>query len=526
MNEALYYLLVGSGFILIYLGYYGLRFRSVRGALPFALLMLAMAIHTLGYAFELEAASLAQMYFWVKLQYIGIVFYPLLIFRMLMRSLDDKGLYLVNRWGGSILLSVLSFLSLIGVWFYPRTSAYYIDVSAHTRNGFVHLAFNYGPLYYLQGMVLACVVVGGFLLVVNKRSTSVGANRRRMTWLAIGFLMPLLALPIHLLFRERLGADFWPLVFMPMGLMVFIALRRFDVQFLSHLTHEMLLSAIDDMVVVVDDQGVIVLMNNAAKRPGSPMTAVREGDTLDQLPIFSGLARGFMGQVDWQGRHYAVQVLEIPQGFGDLYIGRDETDSYTAKQQLLALSRTDPLTQLFNRRYMDEYLEDHQEGVIVLLDIDYFKQINDKHGHLVGDYVLLALAEALRRAFPDSLKVRYGGEEFALIFEPMALEGLCLRLEGLMRSLEGALSGYLIAKQAMDDDACALLDAVELTLSIGISHYGQQFSEGFMSADQALYASKEKGRNCIHIYTGNEILRYQGWRAPGHEYPKRPMQIG
>ncbi|MDP2266093.1 MAG: diguanylate cyclase [Thiobacillus sp.] len=162
------------------------------------------------------------------------------------------------------------------------------------------------------------------------------------------------------------------------------------------------------------------------------------------------------------------------------------------REQLEHLSLTDPLTGLPNRRAFETrfpqalgFAERGHRIALVLLDIDYFKRINDSHGHGVGDQVLLALAQTLttltRRA---DLSARLAGDEFAILLTDLDAAGVALWYQRLIDHFSGEL------------------DALGLNLQTGISA-GQTWLDGvtrdsmnqaLARADRALYQAKERGR--------------------------------
>lgn len=154
----------------------------------------------------------------------------------------------------------------------------------------------------------------------------------------------------------------------------------------------------------------------------------------------------------------------------------------------------DPLTTLFNRRYLDETLEREisraiREGypvAILMIDIDHFKRLNDTYGHLAGDEVLKALANQLRAsARHEDIFCRFGGEEFAIVLPRMPLEVAFTRAE---------------AWRGIFADTCIRFGEFELraTLSAGIAAFpdhGRARDALIDAADHALYRAKELGRN-------------------------------
>jgi diguanylate cyclase len=187
-------------------------------------------------------------------------------------------------------------------------------------------------------------------------------------------------------------------------------------------------------------------------------------------------------------------------------------------------ARTDSLTQLANRRAFNEQLQQtlddarqRQETVsLLLIDVDRFKQINDKHGHQVGDIVLQQVAETLVTALPDAqLIARYGGEEFAAILPRMTLS-----------QAEAAAEAARTAVESLTIDLGD--QQLKLTISGGVVEtLPDDDIDGFLRrADTALYASKEAGRNCTHKHDGRVIQRIgqppENEAAPRTSPPPRP----
>jgi diguanylate cyclase (GGDEF)-like protein len=165
------------------------------------------------------------------------------------------------------------------------------------------------------------------------------------------------------------------------------------------------------------------------------------------------------------------------------------------RSDLRHLSIHDPLTGLFNRRYMEETLEieirragrtEYPIGVI-MLDIDHFKTFNDRFGHAAGDEVLRALGTLMRTHLrAGDIACRYGGEEFVLILTEASKETAAQRAEDIRQRVKGLEVSYL-------DMALG-----PLTVSLGVAihpAHGRTRAEILAAADAALYKAKEGGRN-------------------------------
>lgn len=157
-------------------------------------------------------------------------------------------------------------------------------------------------------------------------------------------------------------------------------------------------------------------------------------------------------------------------------------------------ARTDSLTGLLNRRALDEELrrclaDFHRRGrsaALMMLDVDHFKQFNDKHGHMAGDQALVHVAETLRTNSRDTdIIARFGGEEFAVVFTAATAAGVRDRAEELRSA---------IGRRAVILDGCEL----RITACAGLADVGpeENITEWLKRADSGLYAAKAAGRDC------------------------------
>jgi len=161
-------------------------------------------------------------------------------------------------------------------------------------------------------------------------------------------------------------------------------------------------------------------------------------------------------------------------------------------------SSEDALTGIYNRRYLNRQLEmefrrayrEQTTLALIMLDIDYFKPINDQHGHLVGDQVLRALALLLQRLLkrPCDVVCRYGGEEFAILLPATDWEGAMK----LAKKISLDVADYNFKTDAGDL-------TITVSLGVAVAHPEQYaLAEQLLgAADQALYSAKSAGRNQV-----------------------------
>ncbi len=178
-------------------------------------------------------------------------------------------------------------------------------------------------------------------------------------------------------------------------------------------------------------------------------------------------------------------------------LGHVVADWREREHVLHVLSTTDELTRLSNRRHfmqalakrLEETQRDGRPLSVVLVDVDHFKRINDTHGHLVGDQVLVAVAEALRQeARASDVVARFGGEEFALLMADT--------------SAEQAHAAAELCRERIAQQHCILEGTrIQVTVSLGVAsapHPEVTRVEHLLRlADEALYRAKAEGRNRV-----------------------------
>jgi diguanylate cyclase (GGDEF)-like protein len=179
-------------------------------------------------------------------------------------------------------------------------------------------------------------------------------------------------------------------------------------------------------------------------------------------------------------------------------------------QGLLDYSERDTLTGLLNRKTFDEsflkalteiskgshtthaaddrrHVPEHPHYVIGVIDIDHFKSVNDRFGHLIGDEVLLLLSRLMRSSFRfHDLLYRFGGEEFVV----------------LMRCDEAGHAGLAFERLSRNTESYAFPQVGRITISVGFTDIraGDTPAAAFERADKAIYHAKSSGRNQVHNY--------------------------
>ena len=186
--------------------------------------------------------------------------------------------------------------------------------------------------------------------------------------------------------------------------------------------------------------------------------------------------------------HICLLIYDVTE------VATTEGELQRTNQELARMSQIDGLTTLYNRITWEGFLEQEfkrcrrygRESALVMFDIDHFKRINDTYGHQAGDEAIRRLAATLRRQIRETdLAGRYGGEEFAVILTDTPIENgriFCERLRSEVERITIEWEGHTI----------------RYTISLGVAPLMPEHTtvlEWLKSADEALYRSKETGRN-------------------------------
>ena len=169
-------------------------------------------------------------------------------------------------------------------------------------------------------------------------------------------------------------------------------------------------------------------------------------------------------------------------------------DHYIDNKKLHRMSFHDPLTQVFNRNKLDDLMDISRELSyisksisIMIVDIDYFKKVNDTYGHDKGDLVLQFIADHIKHSLRmQDIIIRWGGEEFVAILPDCTQDQASAAAERMRKGIADS-----------DNGIC------KVTVSVGVARYdGGDCTETIKKADEALYRAKSEGRNRVIHYEG------------------------
>ena len=259
-------------------------------------------------------------------------------------------------------------------------------------------------------------------------------------------------------------------------------------------------AALGESNKAIDQRQVIEFMQNFAN-----WTKEFAGDFSSYQAKLSSLSQHARAKTGVGTKEEVNSLLrEIMEANDSLQARLESTESKLESQtrelsEYLTEARTDSLTGLPNRRAFDQFVNDYyskwmKENAVFsigLLDIDFFKSVNDTYGHPAGDAVLIEISLRLKEFAGDSFKVgRYGGEEFAILL-PFSVKAAAEKLEQLRRAIAGR-------------NFKAEEFSLRITTSIGVAQMqtDERLSNVYRRSDEALYTAKLNGRNRIYFHNG------------------------
>jgi len=250
--------------------------------------------------------------------------------------------------------------------------------------------------------------------------------------------------------------------------------------------------------------GPVRALSSAARRiaDGKIDVVIEETSSDDEIGL---LTRSF-NQMLSRLRRNRVELEEsrVKIEEANTRLRRQNDELQRMNETLEQLSITDGLTRLYNHRFFQEQLtreiarveREGTELILALIDIDNFKQLNDRYGHASGDVVLCGVASTMKKVVRESdLLARYGGEEFALLPHKADLDGAI----SLAEKLRFAISA---TDTQIDHEGEKV--STRVTVSIGIARYRGDRKVFFNDADRALYQAKASGKDCVVVHSGED----------------------
>ncbi|WP_404456474.1 histidine kinase N-terminal 7TM domain-containing protein [Oceanobacillus kapialis] len=515
MNSALtayITLICTSGVFNMYLCFrvFARRRRYTGVATYFVLYTIVITIYCFTAAFSLMATNLEEIKFWTIMQYTAMPLSSPLGLLFTMRYLGMK--MKRKTWIFLLIIPVISlFMVATNDLHHLHYRVFEIDPSLGTP--FIHIEI--GLWYIIHGVFTFTCMFIAFLLVVYRWKETTKKYRPQLLALLIGQLVPMLTAFLYLIGTTPPGVDPVPMVLWITSILYLWSISSSSLLAITPIAKNTIFNSINDGVMVLDESFRLIEFNHAAKLlfPGlkSSMYGMKAKEVwlaLTEAPLPAALETAhYTGEVEldeqmnrvYQIRTASLQAELNSKREGLLWIFTDVTEVKKLQVQLEHQAYYDELTQVLNRRAFferseQEYRKAKELGsayTVIIMDVDYFKRVNDTYGHYVGDQLLKHVAQFYQKRLKDMLFARYGGEEFVV------------GLKGMTAGEGEAIAEEL--RQAISREPLATNEAViSITLSSGVAEAkyeaGETLQDLLNRADKALYEAKQNGRNRVNVY--------------------------
>ncbi|MDR1087811.1 MAG: diguanylate cyclase [Coriobacteriales bacterium] len=475
-----------------------------RNMMYFAFLTIAVSVNVLGYYLEVTSTTLEAAIVACKVAYVGAPLTGILLF---MFSLDYSDRIKLNGVIRVILFAIAPVFTL-AVLLYPESTIFYQDLVFSTEGLTPHLIVTPGLLYY------PCLIYASAFTVLAFVNLMIAFFRQKDYEGTIIFIVAI-CFPLLVLFYTTVFGlvDGWNPQRSSMAVSVVlltIYLVRYKQAEWQSKGRGLVVQDMNDAFILLDTKGMVIDRNLSAEAYFPELKGrqrLRLADIWEFPP--ENYTSYAVHQIDMQ-REGTVRNLKVTTSplvangktTGTLVVINDDTVNNQLIQELTRMARIDELTGLNNRAtfFHDASLsfelarrQNEEKGCALMMDIDFFKNVNDTFGHASGDEVLAYMGSLLRSRFRRTdICGRYGGEELSVWMPATSLAGSLQVAEEIRAAVE--------EKVFQHDNSY-----FGVTISIGIACISQadtgDFEDLLKKADDALYEAKETGRNRICTYT-------------------------
>ncbi|MCK9478413.1 MAG: diguanylate cyclase [Firmicutes bacterium] len=493
-------LFFASGIVFFYMFLYAIIRQRNGLVVLFSLICFSLFAYNIGFALELLAKNVEQAKLFIAVEYLGISFLPAL-FVMLSYKLN----YNKNILAGIAVL--ILFIPLCTVFLNATNNyhgLYYSGMQLKSFLGYTTVEIARGPWYYVFYVyAYLCLAVGTYFFYRCWENHGFSVKTQYF-WLFLSPIPPLISGPLYFSNIIPYRLDIIPFSFLFLMASFFIILFKYDFLEIKDYVSSYIFDQIKEGILIIDERNRIIGFNKSAGLTFDWITLANKDRSIlefeDGKRIVENQNDSFEISTNKNGENKVFEfrvssLVEKGKHAGKLFLFQDITEQNMAIERLNYMATYDMLCDIYNRNKLYEEIDYAMCNLrkvggslsLLMIDIDFFKQINDNYGHLSGDMVIRKVAQSLKKAIGESASVgRYGGEEFIVVLPEADAQEAFNFAERIRRHIE-------------DIEFEVKKDLIRLTISIGIATIYNKGSTSLQSlikrADKALYIAKNSGRN-------------------------------
>lgn len=370
---------------------------------------------------------------------------------------------------------------------------FYVSMGVDTNGPFPRFDLNHGVGFWLFVVYMTTVCLSCMVICIIGIIRSGGIERKRILCTACAILCPW----IPNLIREMgftKGYEIPGLGAAGAIVLVGLALIRYGYFDSIALAGENALNHGNEGIMVIGINHMITYYN---KRMETMFGQLSMQSDAYKNPMLADIFEGKLKTLEMENRMYEMRVEALMEGGyvrGYMLWALDITEHHKIQMKLNDLANKDALTGVYNiscfRKMLEKYLSMQGNGALLMIDMNNFKTINDRFGHIVGDEVLAIFGEVLQQLGEDTIPCRIGGDEFCLFCKKMVdAKELEIFAEQIRSDFENRINGKKYAE----------LVSVSIGITRTLDTVGRDFEKLYNSADKALYVAKNRSRNGYYI---------------------------
>ena len=492
----------------LFVGVYAL-FRGQSYKKNYFLLMQAMiVIYLFGYLLEVTSTNAEEAYTAVKVLYIGASLVATFAFFFVADYCNIRLHPLFVKFPMVLVVLAVTITMWTTKYHHLVYRSYFYD-TAFAR----HLEFIPGPLYSLLHFYPFICMILAMAVLIHQMIEWKNKYRRQLLLLLICVAIPFMAEGIYYVLLVT-GVTSRHIYLTPhsmaiMSSCLYIGVIRFNIFEVISMATVTAMEHIREGVVLVDESNNYMASNSATAKMIPGITKLVKGESIFattgwpiELEDAESNTAEFSIITDGITRYFTASISPVFNKnqtiIAKIILFREITDSVNLMKELENAAYIDALTGIYNRKHFFELanadieraLRLNQSIYTAMLDLDFFKKVNDTYGHAAGDMVLKSTAGIIRQTIRSyDLVCRYGGEEFVLLITALEPAEAFRLVERIRENMEHSSLRYEN-------------EEIKITCSIGLAEFYEidTLETSIKKADEALYTAKNSGRNQVKVY--------------------------
>ncbi|MEW6526748.1 MAG: diguanylate cyclase [Spirochaetota bacterium] len=469
------------------------------------LLLLAFAIYTIGYTIEIQGQTLQWVHISLIFEYIGISFLPAFLILLALSYLTDIDripLYL------KFFIYVIPIITFIVVLTDPYHNLLHKNPFIDYSGPFPVVSFEKGIWYWVHIVYYNVALLISNIIFLRIFIKSHSRFKKQTVIIFLSTLIPWITMFIYLSGIITWPLDINPFSFTIMAIILYIGVKKQYLIDILPIARDLVFENIYDAAFVLDNNGLIIDYNRSAENILSNQESIIGKNIKDVLNELSSSINDnqdlqIVTETTINERIYNIQNIPLTsiknKSMGYIFLLRDITEYRMMAEKLQKLAITDELTGIYNRRKFNEVaLREFNRAKrnknplsIIIMDIDYFKIVNDTYGHAIGDDVLKTIAKSIAESLRSlDIFARYGGEEFIICLPETSI----IAAQNVAERIRSCINDLTFHDKQNNQ--------FKISLSLGVSQikeYSQTIEDIIRDADKALYEAKSQGRNKVVV---------------------------